>query len=73
VNTGICPVPLAGRPIRVLELVQVYVVPVMVLFQEVATVGWPAQTIWFTTLDRTGEGDTVITIVFEDPGLTLAH
>lgn len=60
VKLGILPVPLAPRPIAVLEFVHANVVPGVRLVKFTAVVAAPAQTDWLATAATTGVGFTVM-------------
>jgi hypothetical protein len=59
VKLGILPVPLAARPIAVLEFVHEYVVPTGAPENVTACVAEPAHTVWFATPLTNGVGFTV--------------
>ena len=54
------PLPLAGKPIAILELVQVYVAPAGVLLKLEAGTGVPAQTVELARAFTAGSGFTVM-------------
>ncbi len=60
VNEPILPVPLAARPMDVLLLVQVYVVPAMAPVKLIGDVGDPEQSVWLPTGFTVGLGFTVM-------------
>lgn len=65
-NAGTFPLPLAGSPIEVLELVQVKVVPGMLLLKLEADTGLLAHTVKFPGVTTVGVG--LMVIVYEDDG-----
>jgi len=67
VNEAMLPVPLAARPIAVLEFVQVKVVPAVGLPNVTAVVAVPAQIVWLATALTVGLGFTVMVKVVEAP------
>jgi len=65
VNGEMFPAPDAARPIAVLPLVQLYVVPVTVPEKDTAVVSVPLQTVWLEIAFTVGIGLTVIIVVAE--------
>src|SRR4051812_23935064 len=63
VNAGTLPVPLAARPIAVLEFVQVYVAPAGVLLSVLAGTASPSQYVPFAGAVMEGVGFTVTVVV----------
>jgi len=73
VNAGILPVPAPRRPMLVLLLAQVYVVPAPVLPVIVtAVVVVPLHTVWFAIAFTVGVGFTVMVNVIGTPGQPVA-
>ena len=72
VKEAIFPVPLAARPIAVLELVHAKVVPVTALVKVAAGTAAPAQRVEFAGTVTAGVGFTVMVYVEGVPGQPLA-
>ena len=60
VNIGLCPVPLAARPIAVFELDQVYVAPAGLLVMLSAAIDVPEHAAMLAGAVITGKGVTVM-------------
>jgi hypothetical protein len=65
VKAGILPLPLAGKPIKVLEFVHAYVAPEGVLVKEVAGIVLPGQTVELAGTVTVTPGETCTTKVNE--------
>ena len=69
---AILPLPLAARPMVVLLLVQLYVVPATGPLKLMGTVWIPLHNDWFSTALTTGVGFTKMVNVMDGPGQPLA-
>ena len=72
-NGAMFPEPLAGKPIKVLLFVQVYVVPLTDPVNNIAFVGAPLQKAWLAGCATFGIGFTVIVNVTGGPIQFAAH
>ena len=67
VNEAMVPVPLAARPMLVLLLVQLYVLPATAPLNDTAVVAAPLHNVWFDTVATVGVGLTVMVNVVDEP------
>jgi hypothetical protein len=71
-NAAIVPAPLDARPIDVLSLVQLYVVPLPAPLKFTVVVDDPLHTDWLDTVATTGVGLTLIVNDVEEPEQPVA-